>query len=412
MSEVFSKKVLDTITTAPNFYCKIQLEGEPDLRTPLLFRMSVEELHVAKTYIDENRAKGFIELSDSPLRSLILITKKPGGGLRFYVDYRKLNAVTKKNRYPLPLINKTLAKLKRVKQFSKIDVRQAFYKIWMYPDSKDLTTFRTRYGLYRYNIIPFGLYNGPSTFQHYINDALIGYLDRYYLVFIDDILIYSKLRKEYRKYVCDVLDRLQKIGLQADLKKCEFEVTETKFLRLIVLRDGIKMDLAKIQAILNQKVPKTVKGVQSFLGLCNYYRRFIRGYLTIARPLTRLTYKDQTQDQTPRYQKAFNALKEAIRSDPVLRHFDPTKIVYIKVDFSDYISGGIIMQKDENGKLYPVAYFSKKLNPAEYNYTIYNKELLAIIRAFKEQRPEYLNTNAPIQVFTDYETLKNFIQTK
>lgn len=115
MSEVFLKKVLDTITTAPNFYCKIQLEGEPDLRTPLLFRMSVEELHAAKTYINENRAKGFIEPSDSPLGSLILMVKKPGGGLRFCVDYRKLNAVTKKNRYPLPLINKTLAKLKGVK---------------------------------------------------------------------------------------------------------------------------------------------------------------------------------------------------------------------------------------------------------------------------------------------------------
>lgn len=170
--------------------------------------MSVEELHAAKTYIDENRAKGFIEPSDSPLGSLILMAKKPGGGLRFCVDYRKLNAVIKKNRYPLPLIDKTLAKLEGVKWFSKIDVRQAFYKIRMHPDSKDLTTFRTRYGLYRYNIMPFRLCNGPSTFQHYINDALIGYLDRYYSVFIDDILIYSKSRKEHRKHVRDVLDRL------------------------------------------------------------------------------------------------------------------------------------------------------------------------------------------------------------
>lgn len=246
MSEVFSKKVSDTITTAPNFHCKIQLEGEPDLRTPPLFRMSVEELHAAKTYIDENRAKGFIEPSDSPLGSPILIAKKPGGGLRFCVDYRKLNAVTKKNRYPLPLIDETLAKLEGVKWFSKIDVRQAFHKIQMHPDSKDLTTFRTRYGSYRYNVMPFGLCNGPSTFQHYINDALMGCLDQYCLVFVDDILIYSKSRKEHRKHVRDVLNRLQKVGLQADLKKCEFEVTETKFLGLIVSRDGIKMDPAKI----------------------------------------------------------------------------------------------------------------------------------------------------------------------
>lgn len=160
----FAKELSDTFTTSPDFYHKIKLEGEPDLRTPPLFRMLVEEMEASKAYIKENRVKGFIEPSNANFGSPVLMAKKPGGGLRFCVDYRRLNAVTKKNRYPLPLIDETLAKLDGVRYFFKIDVRQAFHKIRMHPNSKDLTTFRTRYGSYRYNVMPFGLCNGPSTF--------------------------------------------------------------------------------------------------------------------------------------------------------------------------------------------------------------------------------------------------------
>ena len=411
-SEEFSKEVSDQFTTSPDFCHKIELEGDPDLRTPPLFRMSVEEMQASKAYIEENRAKGFIEPSNASYGSPVLMAKKPGGGLRFCVDYRKLNAVTKKNRYPLPLIDETLAKLEGVQYFSKIDVRQAFHKIRMHPDSKDLTTFRTRYGSYRYNVMPFGLCNGPSTFQHYINDALMDCLDKYCSVFVDDILIYSKSKKEHRQHVRDVLDRLKKAGLQPDIKKCEFEVKETRFLGLIVTRDGIKMDPQKVKAILEWEAPRSVKGVQSFLGLCNYYRRFIRGYSTIARPLTDLTRKDLPWEWSSKCQAAFEALKGAIKSDPVLRHFDPSKAIYIEVDSSDYVSGGVMMQKDDEGRLHPVAFFSKKLNPVECNYTIYDKELLAIVRAFEEWRPECLSTITPIQVFSDHETLKTFTQSK
>lgn len=260
-AEEFSKEVSDQFTTSPDFYYKIELEDDPDLRTLPLFRMSVEEMQASKAYIEENRAKGFIEPSNASYGSPVLMAKKPGGGLRFCVDYRKLNAVIKKNRYPLPLIDETLAKLEGVQYFSKIDVRQAFHKIRMHPDSKDLTTFRTRYGSYRYNVMPFGLCNRPSTFQHYINDALMDYLDKYCSVFVDDILIYSKSKKEHRQYVRDVLDRLKKAGLQPDIKKCKFEVKKTRFLGLIVTRDGIKMDLQKVKAILEWEAPRSVKGV-------------------------------------------------------------------------------------------------------------------------------------------------------
>lgn len=412
LEAVFSKQASDSFSTNPDFSHEIELIEQPDLRTPPLFRMSAQELQAVKTYIDENRAKGFIEPSKSDFGSPCLLAKKPGGGLRFCVDYRKLNAVTRKNRYPLPLIDETLAKLEGARWFSKVDVRQAFHKIRMHPDSRDLTTFRTRYGSYKYNVMPFGLCNGPSTFQHYINDALMDCLDRFCSVFVDDILIYSKSKAEHRQHVREVLKRLQEVGLQADLKKCEFEVTETRFLGLVVSREGIKMDPAKIQAILEWKAPSTVKGVQSFLGLCNYYRRFIRSYSNTARPLTDLTRKDRAWEWTPKCQDAFERLKKAIHSDPVLQHFDPKKTTYIEVDSSDFVSGGVMMQKDDGGRLHPVAFFSKKLSPAECNYTIYDKELLAIVRAFEEWRPECIGTATPIQVFTDHETLKTFTESK
>ncbi|KAK0637673.1 Transposon Tf2-12 polyprotein [Lasiodiplodia hormozganensis] len=408
----FAEELSDKFTTPPDVYHKIELEGDPDLRTPPLFRMSIEEMEAAKTYLEKNRKKGFIEPSNANFGSPVLMAKKPGGGLRFCVDYRKLNAVTKKNRYPLPLIDETLAKLQGAKFFSKIDIRQAFHKIRMHPDSKDLTSFRTRWGSYRYNVMPFGLCNGPSTFQHYVNEAMMDCLDKFCAVYIDDIIVYSKTRKEHREHVKEVLTRLRKAGLQPDPKKCEFEVTETKFLGLIVTRDGIKMDPVKVKAILDWEAPKTLHGVQSFLGLCNYYRRFVRGYSIIAKPLTDLTKKDQGFQWSPQCQAAFEALKQAMSSDPVLKYFDPTKTIYIEVDSSDYVSGGFMMQKDDEGRLHPVAYFSKKLSPTECNYTIYDKELLAIVRAFEEWRPECVGTAVPIQVFSDHETLKSFLQAK
>ncbi|GME64610.1 uncharacterized protein ACHE_50633A [Neofusicoccum parvum] len=374
--------------------------------------MSTDELAAAKDYIKENLEKGFIEASRAPFGSPILMARKANGGFRFCVDYRRLNAATKKNRYPLPLIDETLARLTGARYFSKIDVRQAFHRIRIHEDSKDLTTFRTRYGSYRYNVLPFGLCNGPATFQQYMNEVMIDGLDDFCSVFIDDILVYSKTRKEHWEQVRRVLKKLKEAGLQADIKKCEFEVTETRFLSLIVGRDGIRMDPQKVAAILKWKAPTSLRGVRSFLGLCNYYRRFIKNYSRIAKPLTDLTKNTVAWAWTQKCEAAFQALKDAVRSDPVLWHFDPAKPIFLEVDSSDYVSGGVLSQKDEEGRLHPVAYFSKKLSDTECNYTIYDKELFAIVRAFQEWSPECRSAQEPIQVFTDHETLKTFMTNK
>ena len=191
----------------------IILEDENNLTPSPLYSMSLEQLELVKSYLEDHLKKGFIVPSDAPYASPVLFTKKPGGGWRFCVDYRKLNAITKKDRYPLPLIEETLARLARAKVFTKLDVRQAFYRIRMKESVEDLTTFRTRYGSYKYKVLPFGLCNGPASFQRYINDILFDYLYDFCTAYVDDILIYSEDPLEHDAQVKKVLQRLKEAGL-------------------------------------------------------------------------------------------------------------------------------------------------------------------------------------------------------
>jgi len=190
-------------------------------------------------------------LSQAPFASPILFIKKPNRGLRFYIDYRKLNNITRKDRYPLPLLNKTLAQISRAKVFTKLDIRQAFHQIRIDPRSKDLTIFRTRYGTYKYKVLPFRLTNGPAMYQRYINDILFNYLNDFYTAYLDNIMIYSKNKLEHEEHVHKVLQRLRKAGLQVNIKKLEFSVKYIKYLGFIISINGIKTDPEKT-AIINQ----------------------------------------------------------------------------------------------------------------------------------------------------------------
>ena len=270
--------------------------------------MSQKELEFVKKYLEENLRKGFIEASHAACSSPILLARKPNRGLRFCVDYRRPNQLSKKDYYPIPLIEETLAQLKEAKIFSKIDIRQAFHKLRIAMESEDLTTFNSRFGAYKYKVLPFGLSGGPSTWQHFINDVLFDYLDKFCTAYLDDILIYSKNMKEHREHVRAVLTKLREAGLQADVDKCEFHVTETKYLGLIIGVDGIRMDPAKIKAIQEWETPTCLREVRSFIGFCNFYRRFIRGFLKIAKLLNALTKKERIFEWTPACAKAFRTL--------------------------------------------------------------------------------------------------------
>ena len=209
------------------------------------------QLKFVKKFLEEHLKKGFIEASKAPCSSLILLAKKPRGGIRFCVNYWKLNELTKKDAYPIPLITKTLAQLKGAKVFIKIDIRQAFHKLRMAASSEDLTTMATRFGAFKWKVLLFRLMGGPASWQQFINDVLWEYLNKFCTAYLDDILIYSSNLREHKEHVRLVLAKLREFGIQADVDKCKFHVTETKYLGLIISTNGIKMNLVEIEASAN-----------------------------------------------------------------------------------------------------------------------------------------------------------------
>jgi transposase InsO family protein len=363
----------------------------------------------------ENLDKGFIDSSKAPFAAPVLFVKKANGSLRFCIDYRKLNNLTRKDRYPLPLIDETLARLAKAKIYTKLDIRQAFHRIRIDPASEELTTFRTRYGAYKCKVLPFGLTNGPATYQRYMNDVLFDYLDDFCTAYLDDILIYSEDPLEHETHVKKVLDRLRTAGLQADIKKSEFHVTSTKYLGFIVTTNGIRVDPEKVEVVSNWKEPRTVKGIQSFLGFCNFYRRFITNYGRITKPLNNLTRKGTPFRWDSACQEAFDQLKISILSAPVLQHYHADRQTIVETDASDGVVGGVLSQQDPSTKLWhPIAYFSKTMQAAELNYDIHDKELLAVVLAIKEWRAwlEGLQTKEPFLLYSDHRALEYFMTTK
>jgi transposase InsO family protein len=413
--DVFSKRESDSLppSRGPRDH-KIQLESDLQLGYCPLYKMTLEELEAAKGYIEENLEKGFIVPSAAPFASPILMAPKPGGGLRFCVDFRKLNSITKKDRYPLPLIGEMLDRLKGAEVFTKIDIRQGFHRIRMHPDSEDLTTFRSRYGTYKYRVMPFGVTNGPAAFQRLINEILHDLLDEIVVCYVDDLLIYSKDKSKHAAHVREVLRRLREAGLQAAIHKCEFGVQETKFLGFIVSQEGIRVDPEKVAAVAHWPRPRTVKEVQGFLGFCNFYRRFIREYGRIANPLHRLTKKNYPFGWLEACELAFSKLKQALIEAPILSHYDPHAETRVETDAADGVVGGVLSQKKEDSFWHPVAFFSKTMEPAERNYEIHDKEMLAIIRALQEWRAELqgLRRETPFDILTDHRSLEYFMSTK
>ena len=270
-ADVFSRQDSDVLPPHRPYDHKVPLKEDVKLPFSRLYSMSRDELLVLKKYLDDNLQKGFISPSSSLVASPVLFVKKLSGGLRLCVDYRALNALTIKNQYSLPLIRETLSRLSKARFFTKLDVIAAFNRIRMAKGDEYLTAFRTRYGLFQYNVMPFSLTEAPSTFQHYINDTLREFLDVFVTAYLDDVLIYSDTIEEHQQHVRQVLIRLRTAGLQIDIEKCEFHTQETKYLGLIIGTDGVKMDPKKIEVVRVWEPPKHLKEVQAFLGFANFY---------------------------------------------------------------------------------------------------------------------------------------------
>ena len=323
--------------------------------------------------------------------------------------------MTVKNRYPIPLISETLGKLAGAVRYTKLDVIHAFNRIQMKEGHKWLTAFNSRYGQFEYLVMPFGLCNAPGTFQGYINESLREYLDIFCTAYLDDVLIYSSREEDHASHVLQVLRRLHKRGLQVDIDKCEFNTTKVKYLGMIVTTNGIEMDPEKTDAVQKWETPSTVKEVQAFLVFANFYRRFISDFAKKVKPLNELTkgtqYTTRKGTKKIKYeafewneacQQAFEDLKRAFTTAPVLAHYDSSLETWVETDVSDFVVAGVLFQK-HGEVLKPVAYFSKKMTPAKCNYMIYDKKLLAIVRSFETWRPELASVqNEPVKVLTDH----------
>ncbi|WVZ84564.1 hypothetical protein U9M48_031589 [Paspalum notatum var. saurae] len=364
------------------------------------YRMAPDELKELKTQLQEQLDKGFIHPSSSPWGCpALFVEKKDQGGKRLCVDYRPLNAVTVKNNYPLAHIDKLFDQLAGAKVFSKIDLRSGYYQIKIREEDIPKTAFSTRYGLYEYLVMSFGLTNAPAFFMYMMNSLFMNELDKFVVVFIDNILVYSKSEEEHEENLRTVLTRLREHQLYAKFSKCAFWLREVSFLGHILSEKGVAVDPSKVEDVLNWKQPETVTEIRSFLGLAGYYRRFIKDFSKTVKPMTSLTKKNAKYLWYPKCEEDFTSLKQSLTSAPVLAQPDVTKPFDVYCDASGNGLGCVLMQE---GRV--IAYASRQLRKHEANYATHDLELAAVVHTLKIWRHYLLGSTC--HIYTDHKSLK------
>jgi len=318
------------------------------------YRMAQAELVELKKQIEELMEKQFIRPNTSPWGAPVLLVKKKDGSSRLCVDYRQLNKMTIKNKYPLPRIDKLMDQLHGSSVFSKIDLRSGYQQILVKADDVQKTAFRSRYGHYEYMVMSFGVTNAPAVFMDYTNRIFRPFLDKFVVVFINDILIYSRTQEEHAEHLRLVLGVLREKQLYAKLSKCEFWMDEVQFFGHVISAQWIVVDPAKVEAVVKWENPKSATKIRSFLGLTGYYRRFIEGFSKIVAPLTLLTRKDQPFTWTDKCEESFQELKRRLTSAPILVIPDTGKPFEVFYDASHLGLGCVLMQEKK-----AVAYASR-----------------------------------------------------
>lgn len=363
-TDVFNKGKADSLPPhRPSVDLKINIENGAPPPPSQMYSLSNTELEALQTFIEEHVRIGFICPSNSHHGAPILFVHKKDGSLCLCIDYRGLNKITKKDRYPLPLISDLLDTPRKACLYTKIDLRHAYHLVHIAEGDEWKTTFCTRYGSFEWLVMPFGLSNAPAAFQRYMNKIFADMLDVCVIVYLDDILIYSDDMSQHQTHVKEVLRRLCKHGLYATPSKCEWHKDEVEYLGYILTTDGLCMDKSKIQTILDWPEPRKVKDVQSFLGFCNFYCHFIFGYCDIIIPLTWLTHKNTPWNFDKDCGTAFKKLKEEFTHAPILTHWVPDASIIVETDASDYALAAILSTHTSDGDIHPVAFHSCSFNP-------------------------------------------------
>ncbi|GJX40805.1 putative reverse transcriptase domain-containing protein [Tanacetum coccineum] len=321
------------------------------------------------------------------------------------IDYRELNKLTVKNRYPLPRIDDLFDQLQGSSIYSKIDLRSGYHQLRVREEDIPKTAFRTRYGHYEFQVMSFGLTNAPAVFMDLMNRVCKPYLDKFVIVFIDDILIYSKSKKEHEEHLRQILKLLKKEELYAKFSKCEFWISRVQFLGHVIDCRGIHVDPAKIESIKDWASPKTPTEIRQFLGLAGYYRRFIEGFSKIAKSMTKLTQKGVKFDWGDKQEAAFQLLKQKLCSAPILALPEGSEDFIAYCDASKKGLGAVLMQREK-----VISYASRQLKIHEKNYTTHDLELGAVVFALKIWRHYLYGTKCT--VFTDHKSLQHILDQK
>lgn len=361
------------------------------------YRYSPLQKDEIEKQVSKMLAEGLITPSMSPFASPVLLVKKKDGSWRFCVDYRKLNDITIKNKFPLPIVDELLDELAGTAFFSKLDLRSGYHQIRLVEQDEYKTSFKTHNGHYQFKVMPFGLATAPGTFQCVMNFILAPHNRKFVLVFMDDILVFSKSWLEHLEHLSIMLSTLREHQLYANLSKCSFAQTKLEYLGHIISNKGVATDPAKTEAMVAWPVPTNLTELRGFLGLTGYYRKFVKGYEILAKPLTALLQK-KTFQWTAEAQVAFEVLKEAMINTPVLALPDFSRQFTVKTDACATGIGAVLSQEG-----HPVAYYNKALSVANQQLSIYEKEFLAVIMAVDKWR-QYLNRGLFI-IKTDHQSL-------
>lgn len=366
------------------------------------YRNSTYERQVVREQVSDMLQRDVIRESTSPWSSPVVLVRKRDGSWRFCVDYRKVNAVTKRDVHPIPRVDDILDMLQGSRFFTTLDLASGYWQIPVREKDKEKTAFTTGAGLYEFNVLPFGMCNAPATFQRMINKVLASQLWKVCLAYLDDIIVFSRTVDDHLQDLRGIFEALSKAGLRLQPKKCKVAASSVLYLGHVIDGKSVRPDPDNIRAVSNFPRPRNVKEVRSFLGICNYYRRFVKDFARISRPLNDLTRCDVKWSWNRECENAFDELKQHLTGEPVLRLFDPSLPIEVHTDACGYGIGAVLVQRDGTQE-YAVGYASRHLNAAEANYSTTEQECLAVVYATRQFRP-YL-FGVPFTVVTDQSSL-------
>ncbi len=400
--DVFDRAMTDQLFSHRLYDYKIELIDEKTSSWSCLYHMSDYKLQKMKNYLIKHLNKDFISFSSASYASLILFVEKKDDSLRFCINYRKLNALIKRNRYFLSLIDETLACIQDSRYLTWLNIIVIFNKLRMHSSSENLTIFIISFDFYKYHVMSFKLINNSTFYQHYMNDVLFDYLHQFCQIYLNDIIIYSKILKKHKQHVQLILNKLQEADLQININKCKFHVQKTIFLELLISIEELKINSRKMQAVVNWFILNNLTQMQFFIDFCNFYQRFIKNFSKIVHSMIQLTQKKIIFEWNEVCQIVFDHMKRCMIETFILRHFDQTCEIILEINLFNYVNDEVLSQYDDEEVLHSIVFYSKNMFSAECNYKIYDKELLIIIWAFEHWWLELKLTDISIKMFIDH----------